>query len=164
MKNIIKALICMPAAAMLIVTAVAETSINTPPLPFRGTLSGPEVFILEFPLLTVDGTGTGNATELGRFTASWHREISNVDGSQTASYEYVAANGDALWIESVGQADMSIAPDVHVLEIGTIIGGTGRFSGATGRVTIERIVVFTGPNTSMTSDSISGTIVLAHDR
>src|SRR5215475_3487691 len=154
-KNIINTLLSLPAAAILVATALAENSASTRSLPFHGTLSGPEVFTLESPVFTVDGTGIGNATGIGRFTASWHRDISNVDGSQTASYEYVAANGDVLLIESVGQA-VSPIPPIHIMEIGTIVGGTGRFSGATGVVTIQRIVVFTGPTTSITSDTIFG--------
>jgi len=72
---------------------------------------------------------------------------------------FTAANGDKLFVESAGQADLSV-PDVHVVETGTVTGGTGRFEGATGTIAIERVVTFTGPTTDTTTHVMEGTIVL----
>jgi hypothetical protein len=160
MKTFTKTLFYAQMAAMLLASAIINTSASQIEVPFRGSLGGDETSDLPFPLFFVDGAGTGNATHLGRFTATWHRQGSLIDGSQTATYQYTAANGDSLFIESVGQADMTLAPNIHVIETGTITGGTGRFAGATGTFTIERVVVITGPDTTFTSDTLEGTIVL----
>ena len=56
------------------------------------------------------------------------------------------------------------APNIHVVETATITGGTGRFTGATGTLSIERIVVITGPDTDVTSQWIDGYIVMDHGK
>ena len=148
-------------AVLLLAAAAIQASASPQGVPFSGTLDGEETFEVAFPDLTVDGDGVGHASHLGRFTATWHREGSQLDGSLNATYEFTAANGDKLFVESVGQADLSMLPNIHVVETGTITGGTGRFEGATGTLAIERIVVPTGPDTSTTSHEIEGTLVLA---
>jgi len=63
----------------------------------------------------------GTASHLGKFTASF---------DATGRFVFVAANGDELWtLPAVTQTD-----DPLVLHVeGTVIGGTGRFAGATGQ-------------------------------
>ena len=117
----------------------------------------------EFPLLFVDGAGQGKITHLGRLTATWHREGSLIDGSQTASYEFKAANGDSVFADSIGQA--VITPEgISVLEAATITGGTGRFAGATGSFSIKRLVVETAENATTTTQEIDGKIVLRKEK
>jgi len=149
-------------ALVLVAGVLARASASGQAVPFRATLDADEVATFDSPVhFTVEGEGVGHATHLGRFTATLHRDGNLVDGTLTASYEFTAANGDKLFVESVGQADLSV-PDVHVLETGTITGGTGRFEGATGTISIERVVTFTGPTTDTTTHVMDGTIVLAN--
>jgi hypothetical protein len=161
MKNITKTLLYLQMAAMLMTAALAGPSAPMKEIPFRGSLAGDESFEVQVPFLLINGSGTGNATHLGHFTATWDREGFLPDGTLIASYHFIAANGDSLFIESIGQADDSLSPNIHVVEIGSITGGTGRFAGATGSFTLERVVVLTGPDTDITSHSFDGTIVIA---
>ena len=160
MNTITKTSVYLQITALLLTTAFAGPVAGDKQLPFRGSLPGDEISELPFPLFFVQGSGTGNAAHLGHFTAIWEREGSLIDGSQTASYHFIAANGDSLFIESVGQADMTLAPDIHVVEIAIITGGTGRFTGATGTFMIERVVVVLADFHTTTSHSFEGTIVL----
>ena len=162
MMNLKKSLLSLPIAAIMINAAIADPAAGGRELPLHGSVPGPEVSQAAFPLLFVEGAGAGNVTHLGRVTATWEREGSLIDGTLTATYVFTAANGDSLFVESVGQADLLMAPDIHVLETATITGGTGRFTGATGTLSIERIVVITGPDTDMTSQWIDGYIVMDH--
>jgi hypothetical protein len=76
----------------------------------------------------------------------------------TGTGHFVAANGDSLYTVGTGQATPTNEPNVfHVVENLIITGGTGRFAGASGNFTTDRIVDLT---TGITSGTISGTIVL----
>ena len=162
MNNLKTNLLYLPMISVLLATALARPMAAEQPLPFHGSLPGSETTEVLDPLLFVNGSGGGNITHLGRVTASWDRVGLLTDGTLTASYHFISANGDSLFVESIGQADLEMAPDIHVVEIGTITGGTGRFEGATGSLRIERIVVLTGPDTDTTSQSFDGVIVLLH--
>ena len=153
---------CLQLAVVVMAAALTRASASTHGIPFHATLDADEVATFDNPVhFTVEGEGVGHATHLGRFTATLQREGFVVDASLLASYEFTAANGDKLFVESVGQADLSV-PDVHVLETGTVVGGTGRFEGATGTIAVERVVTFTGPTTDTTTHVMEGTIVLAN--
>jgi hypothetical protein len=171
MRTITKTLFYAQIAAMLVTVGLAShpnhggSPTSQQGVPFHGSFAGGESFEVQFPLLLVDGSGTGNATLLGYFTAAWNREGSLLDGTLVATYHFVAANGDSLFAESIGQADNTISPpDIYVLEVGTITGGTGRFAGSTGSFTLERVVVLTGPDTDTTSGSFDGTIAIARGK
>ena len=75
-----------------------------------------------------------------------------------ASIQFVAANGDNLLAAGIGQATETEIPNVvTIVENYTITGGTGRFAGASGSFTIERVL---NRATGVTSGTISGNIVL----
>ena len=58
----------------------------------------------------------------------------------TGTYEFTAANGDTLTADVVGRAMPTGTPGVlAIVEVATITGGTGRFAGATGSFTVERL-------------------------
>ena len=141
-----------PASANLICPAAAEKGV-----PFHGTLQGSESDVVTFPTLSVDGSGSGVATHLGRFLASWLITVNiSIDPSpSTGTFEFIAANGDHLFADITGEG--SGAPLAHVTECGTITGGTGRFAGATGAFTIHRVIDLP---TGSTSGSFGGTIVI----
>jgi hypothetical protein len=151
---------CLQLALVILTAGLTHASETPHAIPFKAAFVADEVATFDGPLhFTVEGEGEGQATHLGRFTATLHREGFVVDASLIASYEFTAANGDKLFVESAGQADLSV-PDVHVVETGTVTGGTGRFEGATGTIAIERVVTFTGPTTDTTTHVMEGTIVL----
>jgi hypothetical protein len=74
----------------------------------------------------------------------------------SGSAEFIAANGDSLFTEVTGQATPTEDPDIaSIVEIYTIVGGTGRFASATGEFTMERLL---NTVTGVTSGSFKGKI------
>jgi hypothetical protein len=130
-------------------------------LPFHGSLEAVETDVVAPPSLLVDGTGTGTATHLGRFTATFTTTVNLSTGSATGGiFRFVAANGDHLDATFTGQGTPTAQPNVaSIVETATISGGTGRFAGATGAFTIHRIV---NQVTGVSSGSFDGTISPSH--
>ena len=108
--------------------------------------------------MSVDTTGTGVATHLGLFTVTWEFTVNLLNGAGIGSAHFIAANGDSVFTESLGQGDPTETPDIsRVVERHTITEGTGRFAGATGYFTLERLV---NTATGDTAGSFNGTIVI----
>ena len=127
-------------------------------LPFKGSLQAVETYKVDFPTLFVDGSGSGNATHLGLFTASYKVVVDIVKGAGPASARFVAANGDSLFAEGSGLGVPTGTPNVNrIVEKYTITSGTGRFAGATGSFTVERLVNLV---TGATSGTFDGSIVI----
>ena len=105
-------------------------------VPFRGNWEGKTVsatLVSFVPLVVaVVSDGTGNLTHLGRYEMTSphlsYIETGMVEGTQI----FTAANGDVINATISGQllptADGALAGTLK----GVIIGGTGRFEGATG--------------------------------
>jgi hypothetical protein len=130
-------------------------------LPFNGSLEAVEKDVVVPPNLLVNGTGTGTANHLGRFTATFSTTVNLGTGSATGGiFKFVAANGDHLDATFTGQGTPTGQPNVaSIVEIATITGGTGRFADATGAFTIHRIV---DQATGVSSGSFEGTINPSH--
>jgi hypothetical protein len=127
-------------------------------LPFHGSLEATDTDTVAFPFLSVHLTGTGNATHLGNYAATFDFRIDLRTPTSPAvgSFTLTAADGDSIFGDLVGRA--SIADGVAtVVETATITGGTGRFTEATGSFTIARTVV---QATGISSGSFDGTIDL----
>ena len=156
-----------PAVTFLIVllVGVAAAELSCPVaeeggVPFKGTLHGTELDTVTAPPPTVhvDGSGTGTATQLGAFAASWLLtvDITQVPAAATGTFQFIAANGDRLFTDIVGEG--TGAPVAQITECNTITGGTGRFDGATGAFTMHRVLdMSTVP--SATSGAFVGTLV-----
>jgi hypothetical protein len=127
--------------------------------PFKGRLDG--AYTLAFPsqlILLVEGTGTGNATQLGQFTFDYDESVNLSTGVGTGTYELIAANGDKLTADWTGSGFPTDDPTVlRIVENATINGGTGRFANASGSFTVERLFSFV---TNSGGGSIEGTIRL----
>jgi len=68
----------------------------------------------------------------------------------------IAANGDSIYTSVAGSSEMTATPGVFsITEVNTITGGTGRFDGAQGSFTVERLINLA---TGFTSGSFHGTI------
>jgi hypothetical protein len=128
-------------------------------VPFRGRLAGVEssqLISVSPPILEVMDEVTGTATQLGKFTLASHGLVNLATMSGTGSYYFIAANGDTLSANFSGQASPTPTPGVFsIVETATITGGIGRFAGATGGFTVERLV---DEGTGATSGSFNGTI------
>ena len=78
--------------------------------------------------------------------------------SATTTATFVAADGSTLSTKGTGQGALTETPGiVSIVETLTITGGTGRFEGASGNITIERLV---NRATLASSGTIDGLIVL----
>src|SRR5262249_10294175 len=107
------------ALAALAVLALAGTAAAQNQVPFPRSIQGAEIDEVQGTTLLVDGSGTGNATHLGRFTATWEFTV-NVNGSGIGSYHFIAANGDSIFTDVLGQAEPTGTPGVvRVVEIHT---------------------------------------------
>jgi hypothetical protein len=124
-------------------------------VPFKGSVQAVETNDIQGTNLFVDASGSGNATHLGRFTVTYEFEVDLLTLAGNGSAHFIAANGDSLFTEVIGQATPTENPDVlSIAETYTITGGTGRFADATGSFTVERLL-----NAGVSSGSFDGTIV-----
>src|SRR5262249_14697488 len=110
-------------------------------VPFKGSLDGVVTITpLAPPFVMVDVDATGNATELGKFTLDIPHIVDRSTRTAIGTYVFTAANGDTLTADFTGQAMPTDIPGVlAIVETATITGGTGRFAGATGSFTTERL-------------------------
>jgi hypothetical protein len=123
-------------------------------VPFKGSLEGTQTSTpLQPGFALVDGSATGNATHLGRFTVEFPHTVNFATRTGEGTLTFTAANGDTLTADFTGQAQGG--PIVSIVELATITGGTGRFSGATGSFTVQRLF---DPVRGTTSGSFAGTI------
>ena len=164
-----KTLLCLPMAALLITAAMAGPASADQGVPFKGNVAGTENFTPKDGGIIVDGSGGGHATHLGKFTATWGADITftNPDNLHPMVRVFVAANGDELHAEGLGSGtNPADHPNQNqtVVENLVITGGTGRFLGAGGSITVIRVVYAVRPPFANleTAGSMNGTITLAH--
>jgi hypothetical protein len=139
-------------------TTFAASTVAEKQLLFKGSLQAVETHVVTFPTFSLDATGSGNATQLGLFTMNFQGQvlIPTLAGSTNATL--VAANGDSLFADGLGQGTPTEDPNVvSIVEVYTITGGTGRFNGATGSFTVERLI---DRATGVSNGTINGTIIL----
>jgi hypothetical protein len=150
--------------ALLLLIVLASTTFAAPAagerqLLLKGSLQATETHLVTPPTMFVEGTGSGNVTQLGLFTMSFQAEVflqTLFAASESATL--VAANGDMIFGEGSGQGTLTGTPGVvSIVETYTITGGTGRFADATGNFTVQRLL---DRATFVSSGSINGTIVL----
>jgi len=155
-----KTTIYLPIAAMLLTAAFAISAAAQKQVPFKGSLQGHETDTPEGgpppTTLNVDGNTTGIASHVGQFSFSYQLTVTLADGTATGSAQLIAANGDSVFTTVAGSSEPTATPGVFsITEVDTITGGTGRFAGAQGSFTVERLVNLA---TGLTSGSFHGTI------
>ncbi len=130
-------------------------------LPFKGSLEGSYTFVPDpepSPFASVHLVATGVATPLGRFTLDAPHRVNLAILVGTGTFELTAANGDKVIADFTGQATPTETEGVvSIVETATITGGTGRFAGATGSFTVERMVDLASP---LATGSFDGSIVI----
>ena len=129
-------------------------------LPFKlqGTLQSNETYVINFPLMSVGGSGSGQATQLGVFTIQYEGQINLLDRSGVSSVHFVAANGESVYANATGQALESGTPNVYnVVEIFKITGGTGWLTNASGTITMHRV---SNTTTGYSSGTFEGIILI----
>ena len=156
MKTIMKTVLYLQMTAVLLTVALAGPAAAGKPVPFHGSIQGIEIADVQFPRLFVDGSGSGRATHLGRFTVTYEVVVDFLTHETFGSYLFTAANGDSLATDITGLGTPTENPDVHsIVEVHTITGGTGRFAGATGSFIKTSLLNLV---TSVNSGSFNGTI------
>jgi hypothetical protein len=110
------------------------------------------------PNVLVTGSGSANATQLGLYTVSYQIQVNVPPGFGSGLSQFVAANGDTLSASVLGKSTPTEVPNIiMIIEQHTITGGRGRFEGASGVITVERVL---NRATGISSGTISGTIIL----
>ena len=150
------------AAALILTTvffAVPAAAKNQ--VPFKGALQGSEIDTFQGPppgTLFVNGSVTGIGSHVGKFSYTYKVTVNLATGGGPGFGQMTAANGDLIYTTIVGQGEPTDIPGINrIVEINTITGGTGRFEGATGSFTVERLVDLA---TGATSGSFHGTITV----
>ena len=116
---------------------------NGTDLPLTGSYTGGSHATFLSPTnLILDGFGQGTASHLGRFTLSQIDAVDLIQAQSTGTFTLTAANGDRLEAETAGGEVGFTPPNIsETILIATIVGGTGRFVGATGTFTIHNTQV-----------------------
>ena len=92
------------------------------------------------------------------YTITFQAELNLLALRGFGSATLVAADGSSLFTVTQGQGAPTSDPSIFaVVDVHTITGGTGRFAGASGSFTVERLV---DRRTGMSSGTLLGTIVL----
>ena len=121
--------------------AAPVPSVNLTRLPIQGTSQSAEVYVTVYPLMSVNASGSGEATQLGSFRVHYELEVNLLDLSGIGTAYFVGTDGASLQAQVIGQAVPDRTQDMfNVVEIYTITGGTGRFDGATGTITVKRLI------------------------
>jgi hypothetical protein len=122
----------------LLVAILAALALSGPAtageqVPFNGKQSGVYTQTgFSFPVVTASIVSEGEATHVGRFTLTGQVMIHVITGDAVGVFTLTAANGDMLFLTLVGHPPTD---PTHGGGEFTIVGGTGRFQGATGSFT-----------------------------
>lgn len=157
MKPTIKTIGYLQMTVLFLTAALPGAVAAEKEVPFRGTLQAVETHVVQFPTLTVAGSGTGSATQLGKFTMTFDATVNLLTRVGIGSTEFVTANGDSIFTDFVGQSTVTGPNQVSIVEIYTITGGSGRFADATGSFILERVE---DQITGISSGSFDGAIVM----
>ncbi len=114
--------------------------------------------------LVITGTQAGTSTHLGRFTATFVDRVNTTNSSATGTLNFTAANGDQLFATTSGAEDEFVPPNISKVTVNArVVGGTGRFAGATGVFTIRftETIDFVS-NTATGSGTFEGSVSLNH--
>lgn len=107
-----------------------------------------------------NGNASGEAGQLGRYTAQFNTVVQNDEngvGTANENISFTTSKGDTLYAQGVGLEASTETPGVNrILESYTVTGGTGRFLGATGSFTVVR---FLNVSTGISTGVIQGSIV-----
>jgi hypothetical protein len=129
-------------------------------VPFKAVFNTEAESTVNFPMASVHVLGEGQATHLGHtLTETTDQLVNLVTGEGTATYRFVAANGDQFRARFVfTTAPLPTQPGLSLSGTWTIIGGTGRFAGASGTGTAEGSVIFISQTLGFGHFTMTGTI------
>ena len=164
MKRVI---ILLVALMLALATAAPVAAKADHERPFKGTVQGHGMVASDANCPGLDlrsvFTTTGHATHMGKLELDYYNctpEGPDVIGTEMT---FVAANGDEVFAEFEAHDVPPVGPSSSLLEITydfEIVGGTGRFDGATGGGQLMAAIEWPGfePNYWPTTIVIKGTI------
>jgi len=160
MNTMMRSRIYLPIVALILTGGLVVPAAAQKQVLFNGAMQGREIDTPQGgpppTTLLVDGSTRGIATLVGRFSFTYQITVNLANDSGIGSAQLIAANGDSIFTTIVGQGEPTDTPGVNrIVEIDTITGGTGRFAGAAGSFTVERLISLA---TGLTSGSFHGTI------
>lgn len=152
---------------MLTGPALAGRATEAAPIPFKGTLDGLHVSRIPVapPIVADRFEAEGRATLLGQFDVVIEATVNfgtrPVTGAGT--YTFTAANGDQLVAQQTGSSALVEPGVVLITEHATIDPerSTGRFAGAEGTFTVERLADAATGVGGRTVGTFEGTLVLS---
>ncbi|MBL8192037.1 MAG: hypothetical protein JNK38_28760 [Acidobacteria bacterium] len=131
----------------------------TDQVPFNASFTTEFETFLDPPFFRVNVDGEGKASHMGRTTAVTRNQALNlITGLATATYTLTAANGDTVIIDMVVPVNIQTPTGVQFAGTYTVIGGTGRFAGATGGGAISGSATFLTAATGIGAFILVGTI------
>jgi len=151
--------------AIFLTVALVSSAVEAGVIRINGTIAGSESYA-PFPDpaqgFYVNGSVTSTDTQLGPFTEFYTAPVAFAfPGEDTGASRLIvgdAANGDSILTCLIGNnPDLCANGDVRHVDPWTIIGGTGRYTGARGSFTTDQC---SNLDTGETSGTISGTIVV----
>jgi hypothetical protein len=146
----------LSAATMILMVTLAVPATAQKLVPFKGAIQGQETDTLgPPPTQFAHGDTTGIASHVGQLEFTYDLTVNLSNGSGTGSGHLFAANGDRIDTTIVGQFELTSPGVGSITEVNTIMGGTGRFAGAQGSFTVERLINL---GTGLTSGSFHGYI------
>jgi hypothetical protein len=145
------------ATALLCATPAATAGGQ---VPFKAVFNTEAESTVNFPIASVHVVGEGHATHLGRSVTETTDQLVNLlTGAGTATYKFVGADGSALNVSFAFQAiPLPSQPGFSLPGNWTVVGGTGRFAGASGSGTADGTVIFTSETTGLGHFTMNGTI------
>jgi hypothetical protein len=146
--------------ALLALTLAPATAHAAKQVPFRARWDADLVITpVAPPFVAVSGLGAGRALHLGTMTAQSITETVNLEtGAGIAAYRFIAANGDEVLVNFAFTA-IPTSPNVYSIQgVWQVVGGTGRFDGASGSGDYVGEVAFSGPVNALGQFELEGTI------
>ena len=129
-------------------------------VPFSGVFDTVAESTVNFPFASVHVVGEGQATYLGLTATETTDQLVNLlTGQGTATYTFAGADGSELKVAFVFQAiPLPSEPGLSLPGAWTVVGGTGRFTGASGSGVADGKVIFISETTGLGRFTMDGTI------
>jgi len=153
-----RALLATFLLTSLFVMAAPLSAAKAGQVPFQASFDTEFQSSAGFPVIDITVQGNGSGLQIGSATTfSTDERVNLISGTATATFTLIAANGDTIVIFDA--FNVTEVPG-GVIFSGTynVIGGTGRFAGATGQGALTGSAQFTGEGVGVGDFALDGTI------